>query len=236
MFYNPFEESISRLLIARKASNSRGNIEHRFDVGTKSSHISQIIFSIICLLITLYSYETTSFSLITKKRYNHSVFQLQWSHNLDIGRTICQREKWWMHVHFSSRRTRRTFAITSVRVIPSFSPLSLPSEFASYEFFLPSLDFKIIPLPPPLRGCSLARWNEKHSSTMLRNIAPCSFFATEEESSRGTWLDRRLLDLEFLCVVSFIGSVCSFTGLNWKLGSGEDGKRASFFSRIIDPL
>lgn len=54
-----------------------------------------------------------------------------------------------MHVHFSSRRTRRTFAITSVRVIPSFSSLSLPSEFASYEFFLPSLDFKIIPLPPP---------------------------------------------------------------------------------------
>lgn len=54
VFYNPFEESISRLLIARKASNSRGNIEHRFDVGTKSSHISQIIFSIICLLITLF--------------------------------------------------------------------------------------------------------------------------------------------------------------------------------------
>lgn len=118
---------------------------------------------------------------------------------------------------------------------PSLPSLSLLSSQVMNFSFRASTS-KSFHFHLPLSGCSLARWNEKHSSTMLRNIAPCSFFATKEESSRGTWLDRRLLDLEFLCVVSFIGSVCSFIGLNWKLGSGEDGKRASFFSRIIDPL
>lgn len=80
----------------------------------------------------------------------------------------------------------------------------------------------------PLRGCSLAKWNEKHSSTIHEKHWPRSFFLRDggkrrARCSRGTWLDRRLLDFVFLCVVSFIGSVCSFTGLNWKLGSGGRG-------------
>lgn len=129
----------------------------------------------------------------------------------------------------SSKRTRRTFAITSIRVIPS------PPRFASYEFFLRT---KIIPPPRSwLRSGEMKRETFLHDPE--KHWPPLSFLARGKRKarcSRGTWLDRRLLDLEFLCVVSFIGSVCSFTGLNWKLGSGRGWEAGEFLLRIIDPL
>lgn len=78
----------------------------------------------------------------------------------------------------SSRRTRRTFAITSIRVIPS------PPRFASYEFFLRT---KIIPPPrswlrsgemkretflhdPEKHWPLLPREREEESAMLSRNV------------------------------------------------------------------
>ena len=87
-----------------------------------------------------------------KKRYNHSVFQ--WSCNLDIGRTICQREKNGGYTYIFLRGERvehlrsRLFELYHPSPPPSlnefeppsreeFSLLSLSSPYSPFIFLQP---------------------------------------------------------------------------------------------------
>lgn len=126
---------------------------------------------------------------------------------------------------------------------PPSLPSSLPPELASSEFFLPSFDFEIIPLPHPpswLQSCEMKRETFLHDPR--ETLAPLflSSRRREEESAmlsrnvtRSTSPRFRIFMRRFVYWISLL-----VYRVKLEIGIRREGggRRTNFFSRIIDPL
>lgn len=111
--------------------------------------------------------------MFTKERYNCSILSSSDPYNLDIDRTICQKERWWIHVIFL--RAGERVEHSRSRLFELYLPLH-DSQVMNFSFERKSFHLLV-------RGCARAKWNEKHSSTIPRNIGPPLLPREREEES-----------------------------------------------------